>query len=72
MKTYVHLWHYLAQFFLERKMFQIKIAQKIKTHILCSITSSRKSCRLRDNVEKYGGSREAADDNIIWRMRFAR
>ena len=31
----------------------------------------RKSRRLRDNVKKYGGAREATDDNIIRRMRFA-
>jgi len=28
----------LAQFFLEREMFQTKFVMKIKTHILCSIT----------------------------------
>jgi hypothetical protein len=31
----------------------------------------RKSCRLWDNVEKYGRARQATDDNIIRRMRFA-
>jgi hypothetical protein len=30
-----------------------------------------KSCRLWDNVEKYGTARQATDDNIILRMRFA-
>jgi hypothetical protein len=29
----------------------------------------RKSCRLWDNVEKYGTARQATDDNIIRRMR---
>jgi hypothetical protein len=52
-------------------MFQTKVVQKIKTHILRSITFSRKSCRLRDNVEKYGTARLATDGNIIRRMRFA-
>jgi hypothetical protein len=33
-------------------MFQIKFAEKLKAHILCSVTSFRKSCRLWDNVEK--------------------
>jgi hypothetical protein len=28
--------------------------EKIKTHILCSITLRWKSCRLKVNVEKYG------------------
>jgi hypothetical protein len=32
---------------------------------------SRKSCRLWDNVEKYGRARQTTDDNIIRRMRFA-
>jgi hypothetical protein len=55
MKTNIHFWSYLAPFFLERKMFQTKIVQKIKTHILCSVTFFffRKLCRLWDNVEKY-------------------
>ena len=37
-------------------MFQTKVVEQIKIHILYSITFSRKSCRLLDNVEKYGGS----------------
>jgi len=40
MKTYVHLWQYLAEFFLEWKMFQTEFVEKIKTHILYSITFS--------------------------------
>jgi hypothetical protein len=52
-------------------MFQTKFVQKVKTHILCSITFSQKSCRLSDNVEKYGRARQTTDDNIIRRMRFA-
>jgi hypothetical protein len=71
MKTFVHLWQYLAEFYLEWEMFQIKVVEKIKTHILRSVSFLRKSCRLWDNVEKYGGAREATDDNITWRMRFA-
>ena len=45
MKTIVGIW-YLAQFFLEWEMFQTNVVQKIKTHILCSITFSSKSCGL--------------------------
>jgi hypothetical protein len=66
MKTYVHLWHYLTEFFLEWEMFQTKVVEKIKTHILCSITFFWKS----DNVEKYGRARQAKDDNIIQCMCF--
>jgi hypothetical protein len=32
---------------------------------------SGKSCRLCDNVEKYGTAGQATDDNIVRRMRFA-
>jgi hypothetical protein len=53
-------------------MFRSKVVQNIKTHILCSITFfPRKSCRLRDHVEKYGRARQAADDDITWHMGFA-
>jgi hypothetical protein len=38
MKTFSLLWQYLAEFFLEWEMFQIKIVEKIRTHILCSVT----------------------------------
>jgi hypothetical protein len=50
MKTNKPLWSYLAQFFSEREMFQTKVVEKIKQHILCSVTLFRKSCRLWDNV----------------------
>jgi len=33
-------------------MVQTKIVEKIKTHILFSVTFFRKSCRLCDNVGK--------------------
>jgi hypothetical protein len=44
------------------------VVEKIKTHILCSVTFSRKSCHLSDNVEKYGRARQATDDNITRSM----
>ena len=37
MKTYVHLWQFFAEFFLEREIFQAKVVEKIKTHMLCPI-----------------------------------
>jgi len=40
-------------------------------HVLLSNFFLRKSCRLWYNVEKYGRAGQAADYNIIWRMRFA-
>jgi len=71
LKTCVDLWSYLAQYFLELEMFQTKVIDKIKTHILCSVTFSRKSCRLWDNVERCCRPGQATDDNIKRRMRFA-
>jgi hypothetical protein len=41
-----------------------EIVEKIKTHILCSITSFRKPCRWWDNLEKYGRDRQATNDNM--------
>jgi hypothetical protein len=52
-------------------MFQTKVVEKIQTRILCLITFFPKSCRLWDNVEKYGGLRQATDDNIIRRRKDA-
>ena len=54
MKTFSHLWQYLAEFFLEWEKFQ----------------SCRENRNTHEDVEKYGGAREATD-NILGRMRFA-
>jgi len=53
-------------------MFRTIVVEKIKIHILYSVTFffKWKSCRLWDNVEKYGRVRQAIV--IIRRMRFAR
>jgi hypothetical protein len=34
MKTYVHLWYYVAGFLLNWEMFQAKVVQKIKPHFM--------------------------------------
>jgi hypothetical protein len=67
MKTFLHLRQHLAAFFLEWEMYQVKVLDKLKTHILCSTTFLRKSCRLWDNVEKCGATREEADGNVAAR-----
>ena len=74
MKTFSYLWQYLATFFTEWELFQIKwelfqirVVEKIKIQILCSVTITRQSWRLWDNVEKCGGAWEAADDNMAAR-----
>ena len=64
-KTDVHLWSYLAQFFLEWEMFQTRAVDKIKTHILYPRTFFQKSCHLWNNLEKYCRVRQATDDCII-------
>jgi len=43
---YTFFLSYLAQLFLEREIFSDRVVQKIKTHILCSVTFPRKSYRL--------------------------
>ena len=67
MKTFSHFWQYLNEYFLGWEMLQIEVVEKIKTHILCSVTFFRKSYRVWDNVEKCGGTREAANDNTAAR-----
>jgi len=52
-------------------MFETKVVQKMKTHILCSITSCQKSCCLWYSVEKYYTARQSIDDNIIWHIHIA-
>jgi hypothetical protein len=64
MKTNIHFRSQLAQLFLERRTFQTKIIEKLKTHILYSITFFIKSCRLWDNGEKYCWAGQATDDNM--------
>jgi len=63
-QSHIHFLSYLAHFFLDREIFQTKVVEKVKTHILCSIRFYRNSCRLWDNVENYNRAREATDDNM--------
>jgi len=56
---------HVPDLFLEWEMFQTKVVEKIKTHILCSVTVFWRPCSLwDDNVEKYGGAIQATDDMI--------
>jgi len=63
MKATVHSWSCLAEFFLEREMFQTKIIEKIETYALYSVTFSRKSYRLWETVEKYDRPGQATHNN---------
>jgi hypothetical protein len=49
--------------FIEWDISQTKLVQKIKTHVLYSVTFFRKSYFLWDNVEKYFPSGQATDEN---------
>jgi len=49
MKTDMHFWSYLAEFYLEWEMFQAKVEEKVKTDILFINIFPRKLCLLRDN-----------------------
>jgi hypothetical protein len=64
MGTCSHVWQFLDEFCLEWDIFQMKVVKEIKINILPSVTFSRKSCLLWDNVKNYGGAREAANDNM--------
>jgi hypothetical protein len=50
-KMFSHLWQYIAEFFLEWEMFQIKVVEKIKIHVLCSVTFSE-NCALYEIMPK--------------------
>jgi hypothetical protein len=53
-------------------MFQTKVAEKVKTHMLCSIIFFlEKSCLSRDNVEKCVRARQATDGDIMRRAKEA-
>jgi len=64
-KTNAHFWQYLTHF-VEWEMFHTTVVEKIKTHVLWSVTFFVFNlCSLWDNVEKYCKARQATDDNII-------
>jgi hypothetical protein len=48
-----------------------KICRETKIRILCSVTVLRNSCRIRDNVKRYGKAGANTDDSTIMRMRLA-
>jgi hypothetical protein len=63
MKTIIHFWSYLAQFFLEWKMFQTRVVEKIKAYFVVN-NFFRNSCRLWDNVEKHRTAGQATGDSM--------
>jgi hypothetical protein len=69
MKNCIHLRQNVAEIFLEWKVFQTKLVEKIKTEIFSSIIFFRKSCHLWDNTEKCSRARQTRHV-IIWHMQF--
>jgi hypothetical protein len=63
MKNKTYFWFYVAKFLLEWEMFQTNDVEKIKIHILCSITLFRKLYRLWDKAEKHCTAGQVTDDN---------
>jgi hypothetical protein len=61
----------LAHFFLEWKMFQTKVVEKIKTYFVFNRFFFLLFFLLWDNVGKFCTARQPTDDNRIRRMRFA-
>jgi hypothetical protein len=65
MKTNIHFRSYLAQFFLEWKMFQTKVVNKPETHCIFN-NFFRKSCHLWDKMENV--VERGRSQMTIWRM----
>jgi len=64
MATNTHFLITSRSILLAEGMFQIKVVEKIKTHILRKITIFRKSFNLWDKVEKHSRAWQATDDNM--------
>jgi hypothetical protein len=50
MKTSIHFWSYVAQFFLEWEMFHTNVIEKVKTPFMFD-DAYKKSRSLQENVE---------------------
>jgi hypothetical protein len=69
-KTNRHFWLYLAQFFLEWEVFQTKVLEEIKTHILNSITIFFLNRDVYEIMWKHTVEPGRAQ-MTIWRMRIS-
>jgi hypothetical protein len=52
-------------------MFQTRVVEKLKTHILCSTTFSENTVFYEIKLKKYGRARQELDENITRRIRYA-
>jgi len=59
------------RFFLSMRNFSDKFAEKIKTHIFCSMMFLQQLFHLWDNVETYGTTGKATSYNTIRHMNIA-
>jgi len=60
----IEIWQYLDEFSFEWEIYQIKFLEKIKTHILCSITFFPKNCAMYEIMwKKYGRATQITGDN---------
>ena len=64
MKTNLHFWSYLAQFFLEWEMFLTKVVDKSKHTFYDQKLFSPKIVPLWDNVEMYYTAGQGTGDNM--------
>jgi hypothetical protein len=55
--AFSRLWQYLAEFFLEWEMFQIKVGENVKTYILFVNFFFFESLAFYDTISKHGGTR---------------
>jgi hypothetical protein len=70
MKTNIHFWSYIGHFFLEWDIFQTKVLEKIKIHILHSITFFFfRKCAVCEIMWKHIAEPDRPQ-MTIWRMRF--
>jgi hypothetical protein len=70
MKANIHFWSYLAKFFLQWEMFQSKVVEEMKTHILCPVSFIPSENRAVYEMWKHGVER-GWPQMTIWRMRIA-
>jgi hypothetical protein len=67
MKTNIHVWLHLIEFFVEWEMFQSNFLKKITIHILYAVNFP-KIVTFWDKVEKFGRDRHVTYDNIVRRL----
>jgi len=70
MQTDIHMWSYVAHFFLEWEMFQTKVVEKIKTHFVFSIFYFFENRAFYEIMWK-NILEQTRPHMTIWRMRIA-